>query len=231
MMKRLSRVQIHAVLSWLALGALALLLWTLVLSPRIATAQELKAQSEQVQSANLDLVKKHQEILALGQQAPQLALEAQQLFSRMPQSAQLPAVFRQINSAAWRAGIGSHNVQVINATIPESVDKANATTPNSATGTRPVDLGVHLATMKVEVTVTGTDAQRMTFLSLLQSLDRGLLITGTKSVSNGVKGNVGNLTVTGTMFVLESQLPDLVANAQRIIQSAQQDAEASSGAS
>ncbi|MDP2014784.1 MAG: hypothetical protein Q8L05_11220, partial [Actinomycetota bacterium] len=122
------------------LGLLALAMWTLVLSPRIATAQELKTQTEQVETANITLVKKHQEILRLGEQAPQLAQEAQRLFSRMPQSAQLPEVFRQITAAARQAGISSRNVQVINASIPESVDKTgSAAQPTTAVAK--VDLG------------------------------------------------------------------------------------------
>jgi hypothetical protein len=198
----------------------------MVLAPRIATAQELKTQTAQVESANIALVKQHQEIVLLGEQAPQLAEEAQRLFSRMPQSAQLPAVLRQINTAAWHAGISSRNVQVINATIPESVDKKVGSEP-PATGSDSVDLGVHLATMTIEVTVTGSNAQRLAFLTLLQGLDRGLLITGTNAISDGAQANVGTLTVTGTMFVLESRLPDLVAAAQHIIQRARQDANVS----
>lgn len=226
-MTKLSKVQVNAIVAWLALGVLTFMLWALVISPRIATAQALKAQTEQVESANINLVKQHQEILAQGEQAPQLAMEAQRLFSRMPQSAQLPAVLRQINAAAAKAGINYRNVQLINATIPESVDQKNPPPPASSaavSAAAAVDLGVHLATMTIEVTVTGSNAQRLAFLTLLQGLDRGLLITGTSAVADGLKANSGTLTVTGTMFVLESQLPDLVAAAQEIIQKAQQDA-------
>ncbi len=219
-------MQVTVIIACTALVLLSFTLWSLVLAPRIATAQELKAQTEQVESANIALVKKHQEILALGEQAPQLAQEAQHLFSRMPQSAQLPEVFRQINVAARQAGISSRNVQVINASIPESVDKA-AGAPQPTTGVSAVDLGVHLATMTIEVTVSGSDRQRLVFQSLLRKLDRQLLITGANTVSDGPKTTTGTLTVTGTMFVLESQLPDLVATAQQIIQKAQQDASAS----
>ena len=229
-MRSLSKVQLSVIVSCAGIALLTFLLWTLVLSPRIATAQELKTQTEQVQSANIALVKRHQEILALGEQAPQLALEAQRLFSRMPESAQLPDVLRQITAAAERAGISSRNVQVINATIPQSVDSKNGS-PVPATAAAAVDVGVHLATMTIEVTVTGTNTQRLAFLTLLQVLDRGLLITGTSAVSDGVNPNAGTLTVTGTMFVLESRLPDLVATAQEIIQDAHQDAKDSAAAS
>ncbi|MDP2289393.1 MAG: hypothetical protein Q8M73_12625 [Actinomycetota bacterium] len=228
-MRSLSKEQVTGIITCAVLGLLALAMWTLVLSPRIATAQELKTQTEQVETANITLVKKHQEILRLGEQAPQLAQEAQRLFSRMPQSAQLPEVFRQITAAARQAGISSRNVQVINASIPESVDKTgSAAQPTTAVAK--VDLGVHLATMTIEVTVSGSDGQRLVFLSLLRRLDRELLITGANTVSDGAKSNAGTLTVTGTMFVLESQLPDLVATAQQIIQKAQQDAQDSTTA-
>ena len=224
-MSRLNKLQLNAIVAAVGLALLAFVLWTMALSPRIATAQDLKTQTEQVESANIALVKQHHEILTLADQAPQLATQAQALFSRMPQSAQLPAVFRQINAAAWRAGISSRNVQVINATIPESVDKATA---GASAGSQPLpiaaDIGVHLATMKVEVAVSGTDYQRQTFLSLLQGLDRGLLLTGTNVVSDGTTTNFGTMMVTGTMFVLQSQLPDLVANAQKVIEQAQRHA-------
>lgn len=222
-MRSLGKVQRTLILSCAGLGLLVLLLWSFLLSPRIATAQELKQQTAQVESANIALLKRHQEILTLGDQAPLLAKEAQRLFSRMPQSAQLPGVLRQINAAALRAGISARNIQVINATIPESIDKSigSAHAPSASAAT---DLGVHLATMTIEVTVAGTDGQRLAFLTLLQELDRGLLITGNSAVNDGTSGT---LTVTGTMFVLESRLPDLVAMAQQIIQRARQDALAS----
>ncbi|MDO9486404.1 MAG: hypothetical protein Q7K25_10135 [Actinomycetota bacterium] len=225
-MRRLSKVHVSGILALSGFALLTFLLWALVLAPRIATAQELKMQTAQVESANFSLVKKHQEILALGDQAPLLAQEAQQLFSRMPQTAQLATVLRQINAAAQRAGISSRNVQVINATIPQSVDLERDARQVGAAAA--VDVGVHLATMTVEVTVTGSNAQRLAFLALLQNLDRGLLITGTSAVSDGAKANAGTMTVIGTMFVLESRLPDLVATAQEIIQRARQDASESS---
>ena len=229
-MRSLSKVQVAGLLAGACLVALAVAIWTLLLSPRVATAQELKVQSEQVESANIALVKQHQEILALGAQAPQLANEAQRLFSRMPQSAQLPDVLRQINAAAVHAGINPRNVQLLNATIPEQVD--DKTDPAlSGPATQAVDLGLHLATMDVQVTVTGTDAQRLAFLKLLQGLDRGLLITGTSAVTDGANANAGTLSVTGTMFVLESQLPNLVTTAQEVIAKARQEATDSTTAS
>jgi hypothetical protein len=223
MTMRMGRVAATKAVSIVGLAVLAFALWALVLSPRIASAQVLKQQASQIESANIGLVKTHQELLAMSAQAPQLALEAQHIFSRMPESAQLPVVLRQINSAAVRAGISARNVQVINATIPESVD-AKAGTPPTASTADTSGLGVHLATMTIVVTVTGTDRQRLAFLTLLLGLDRGLLITDTSAISDGTSKSNGNLTVTGTMFVLESRLPDLVSNAQRIITEARQEA-------
>ncbi|MDO8732075.1 MAG: hypothetical protein Q7L55_05815 [Actinomycetota bacterium] len=206
-----------------ALILFAAALWSLVLSPRISTAAQLKEQSAQVEQANITLARRHGEILDLAAKAPQLAHEAQQLFSRMPESAKLPAVLRQIAAAAIASGISTQNVLLINTSIPESLDKVDNSS-NQISANAASSLGVNLATMTIEITVNGSQAQRLRFLDKVQHLDRGLLINAHSTITDGTHATSGTLTVTGTMFVLQSKLPDLVAKAQTIIDKAQQEA-------
>lgn len=234
---RMSRKSLVGLAAVTGLLAMAAALWLVLLQPRIATAASVKQQSVQVEQANLALLKRHREILDLAAQAPAMAREAQRLFSRMPETAQLPQVLQQINAAARASGISTRNIQLISTSIPTSVTapEANGSAPAPGGAKGPgkavagaaaaaTTIGVNLATMTLEVTVNGTSWQRAAFLGRLQSLDRGFLITAHNAVSDGTNKDTGMLTVNGTMFVLESKLPDLVANAQSIIARAQQEA-------
>lgn len=232
---RLSRLSVATVVSVGALVALTAALWILLLQPRIATAATVKQQSVQVEQANLTLLKRHRDILDMAAQAPAMAREAQRIFSAMPQTAQLPQVMQQINDAARASGISARNIALISTSIPKSLTSPDPSSRTPGTPASPgtavagaaataSSLGVNLATMSLEVSVTGTSAQRAAFLGRLQALHRGFLITAHSAVAEGLGKDTGMLTVNGTMFVLESRLPDLVANAQSIIARAQRQA-------
>lgn len=218
---KISKASLSISLTFTGVMLFAIAIWLVILSPRISTSVELKQQAIEVEQSNLLLAQRNREMLVMAKTAPAIVQEAQKLFSRMPESAQLPEVLRQITQAAVSSGISTRNIQMINATIPTSITTDAKLSPNetvaSANG-----LGVNLATMKIEIAVSGSEQQRLNFLERLQKLNRGLLITSDSVTTDGVSTNTGTLAVTGTMFVLESKLPDLVANAQTIINRALQ---------
>jgi hypothetical protein len=89
--------------------------------------------------------------------------------------------------------------------------------------------GVSLAEMDIGITVSGTRESLLAFLDNLQALDRALLITATQvsgaALNDPAAGE--SLTMRGTMFVLQSELPDLVAQVEQLI--AEADAASDAG--
>ena len=202
-----NRVRSVIILGLLGIIALAALSWFMVLSPRLSKADEVALQVEQVEAGNLQLRNRVNQTRDLVEQAPAAAAAAQEIFARMPEAAELPTVLRQITDAAESAGMKPDNVQVISTTVPVAVGAG------SGSG------GVSLASMKIDVTVAGTRPQLLTFLDNLQGLDRALLIDATQiNAVPGPDAKAGEtLQVGGTMFVLQSALPDLVAQVDQLI--------------
>ena len=205
-----NRVRTVTVLGLLGLVGIAAIAWFLVLGPRLSKADEVAAQVEQVETGNLQLRNRVNQTRDLVAAAPQAAAEAQALFARMPEAAELPTVLRQISDAAERAGISPKDVQMISTTVPVAIG-----------GTAPAGAGpgVSLASMKIGVTVAGARPDLLAFLDNLQALDRALLIDGTQTAAapEGEGKASETLQVQGTMFVLRSKLPDLVAQVKALI--------------
>ena len=197
-----SRVRLTAIGGIVIVLAVIAVIWFAVLSPRMSEAAQLDEQATTLETANLGLQNQYNRSLDLARQAPEAALEAQRLFAAMPQQAELPRVLEQITQAALDAGIDAKDVQTINTTIPAPVAPEGATDAS----------GVALAQLQVSITATGGRAQALQFLDNLQALDRILLVTSSRLTAAPVEGakNKQAIQVTGTMFVLQSELPDLV---------------------
>ena len=220
-------VRLATIAAIVIIALISALLWTTVMAPQLSRVSALDTEVAQLGLANVSALKQERQIQTLAEQAPELARQAQELYSRMPQTAELPIVLQQITKAATDAGIRPADITVLNTGIPESVVDEKHPEPGSA-GAAAESVGVKLATMGIEVTVTGTNRQLLAFLDNLQSLDRAVLITETgfaTAVDAAAPGPRESLTVRGTMFVLESKLPDLVTNAQRVIDEARARAE------
>jgi type IV pilus assembly protein PilO len=208
-----NRVRNITVLAVLAVLGLALASWFLLLSPRLAEADEIAAQVEQVEASNLALRNRVNQTRDLAADAPRAAAEAQAIFEKMPRQADLPTVLRQITDAAGAAGIRPVDVQLISTSVP---------VPASAgpKGAKP-PTGVALANMDISISVLGERPELLDFVDNLQALDRAVLITGTQ-VSGGTEPDMPNaLQVQGTMFVLQSELPDLVAQMEQLLAESQ----------
>jgi Tfp pilus assembly protein PilO len=215
----MSRVRLTLIAAIVAVLAIAAILWFFVLSPRMAEASQLTADAEQLQTVNVSLQHQYAESLKQAEEAPQAAAEAQALFAKMPQTAELPTVLDQITQAAVDAGIDPNAIPSLTTGIPLPVSgTANAaTTEQSATG-------VQLAKMDIGVSADGTHEQVLTFLDNLQSLDRVLLVTSTQTSLAGLIDGTPDLEtvqVSGSMFVLQSKLPDLVAEVDALIAQAE----------
>ena len=209
-----SPARVWAVVGGLLLVCFAAAAWFLVLSPRIASSSQVAAQTSQVEKATFQLNVRYRQALTEAAQAPQAAAEAQQLFSSMPQEAELPDVLEQITTAADSAGITGTHLQVINTSVPTPVGaKGSAINPMTAAAK---GAGVNLATMEVSITADGDRTSLAQFLANLERLERALLISSTH-VADTSPGNLPTLQVAGSMFVLQSELPDLVARLDELM--------------
>lgn len=206
------RVRFTVILGVLIIGALTAGVWFLVLSPRMSQSSDIAAQSDQMGVSNATLQARYHTIVKQAADAPALAAQAQAEFSKMPQQADLPAVITQLTDAAAKAGISADGVQVISTGLPAAVAPP-------AGEPAPATTGINLATMAISMTVKGTPAQVFEFTKNLQSLDRAFLVTGTNMTweRQPDKPVQGIMQVQGTMFVLQSKLPDLVAQVKDLL--------------
>ena len=206
------RVRFTLILGLLIIGALTAGVWFLVLSPRMSQSSDIAAQSDQMGVSNATLQARYHTIVKQAADAPALAAQAQAEFSKMPQQADLPAVITQLTDAATKAGISADGIQVISTGLPAAVAPP---TGESA----PATTGINLATMAISMTVKGTPAQVFEFTKNLQGLDRAFLVTGTNMTweRQPDKPVQGIMQVQGTMFVLQSKLPDLVAQVKDLL--------------
>ncbi|MBK9740422.1 MAG: hypothetical protein IPO93_13125 [Actinobacteria bacterium] len=217
------RVRNATVLGALIIVALGALAWFLVLSPRLSKAADINAHAETVAAANLQLQNRYNQTIKQAASTTQAAADAQALFSTMPEEADLPTVLTQIAAAATDAGIKPNDISVISTTVPRTAEDSGRTSKNSGKAAT----NVNLAQMDISLTVNGDRKDLLRFLDNLQSLDRAILITSTELTSailigtDGEKFDTEMIKVGGSMFVLKSKLPDLVANVKQLLQEAQ----------
>jgi hypothetical protein len=224
----MNKVRVNVVVGVVALVAFAALSWFLVLGPRLSTASNLASETEQAEFANTTMLGRYNQTLQQADTATKAASDAQALFATMPQQAELPEVLRQIIDAAGRAGIDGKQIAVINSSVPRSLtgDPATGADPESAAGAAAKGLGVDLAQLDLDITVSGNRPTLLRFLDELQALDRAVLVSSTGLTSLDAAGasasatagkGAQSLDVTASMFVLQSKLPDIVAAVQKVI--------------
>ena len=207
------RVRYTLIVGVLIICAVAAGVWFLVLSPRMSQSSDIAAQSDQMGVSNATLQARYHSSVKQAADAPALAAQAQAEFSKMPQSADLPAVITQLTDAARSAGVTADNIEVISTGLPLPVVTAGAD-PAAAPAN-----GVNLARMDVSMSVSGTPDQMLAFTENLLELDRALLLTSTNLTWDRQpdKPLQSIMQMQGSMFVLQSKLPDLVAQVKALL--------------
>jgi len=206
-------MRLTIVVGVLSLALMSAGIWFLALSPRLSEATRLDQQAVDLETANLGLLNTYNRSLELAREVPQAAAAAQELFEAMPREADLPRVLEQVTEAAVDAGMDPKDVQTINATVPTPVvDPTASGAP-----------GVALAQLQVTVTALGSRDQALAFLDSLQALERELLITSTRLTEAPVQEakDQWSVQVTSTLFVLQSELPDLVQQVEDLLAEAE----------
>lgn len=197
------------------LVVIGVLSWLFVLSPRLSQASDITAQTESVATANLALQGRYNQRLDMARQAPQAATDAVELFTTMPQQADLPDVLRQITDAASAAGIAPRDVTSIRTSVPVPL----AIPAPAGPGETAAPEGAQLAELPLEIAVKGPRKSLLAFVENIQALDRAVLIDSTNY--NQSVGAQEMLTISGSLFMLESELPDLVAQVKDLLSKAE----------
>jgi len=222
----MNRVRLALVGGIVLVLLLAVLLWLFILSPRMSEAAELEQRTADVEMSNITLQRQYADASTQVAQAPQAAAEAQRLFDRMPQTAELPTVLDQISAAAVDAGIPANDVTSLTTGIPAPVAAEGSEGSTTA--------GIQLAKMDVGMSADAGPDAALAFMDNLQELDRAMLLTATNSsganIFGATTGDQQSLQVTGSMFVLQSKLPDLVQQVEDLMVQAQADTAAATDA-
>lgn len=203
-----SKVRLTLLFGVLIILALTALSWNFVLGPRLQSANDLNSQAEQVELANVQALSQFSRLRDQAREIPAAAEEAQALFASMPQEADLPGLLNQITQAAADAGIPAQDITVLSTGVPTPIDPG-AENPS-----------VRLATITLDLTVRGSTNEFGRLLDNLAGLDRSLLIQATNLSIPPEGGQGASMQVSGTIFVLQSPLSDLVANVERLIEEA-----------
>lgn len=204
------------VVAVLALVGLTAAAWFAVLGPRIARVSELQAEQAQWEATSLQLQNRVNMLTSLQEDALTVAANAQQLFERMPKQAELPSVLEDIARAATASGIAPSHITSITPSVPEPVTDQNSR-DDASTLKQARAAQIDYARMRIDIAVVGTRAQVLDFIDALEHLERAFVITSTDVSTDAEGGGELRASVSGTMFVLQSPLPDLVAGVQAAI--------------
>ncbi len=202
------------------LAVVTIVLWTAILSPRMARSAEVNEFADSAETANLSQLVRLNELKKMALDAPTAASRVQKLLARMPQQAELPQLFDQISAAARSAGIATKDISAITPSVPVPLDDPLETSTGAVSDAQQsaAQANVRVARLDVTTSVAGTLKQIENFAKNIEALDRDFLITGL-SIS-GASGEASNKhvgTIKATTFVLQSQLPDLVAEVNKLL--------------
>lgn len=216
----------------LLLVVIAVAGWFVLLSPRLATAGELNDQRDSVETANAVTRTQIEELKQMEAEIGQAKADADLLTRRFPPTAEQSVLFNLVQQAAASAGLPASRISTLTISVPSlgstdgsvtlpgasAADPAStgtAPTDPAAAGTAPTDpsvaattvpvagAGGQLASMTVDVTVSGTKPRLIAFVRALENMDRAFLVT---SINLGGADGASSLTLSGRMFLL----PELV---------------------
>lgn len=196
--------------------------WFVLLSPRLATAGDLNDQRDGVETANAVTRTQIEELKQMEAEIGQAKADADLLTRRFPPTAEQSVLFNLVQQAAATAGLPASRISTLTISVPSlgssdgSVTLPGATSgaPAVDTGTVPTDpalaaappaaAGGQLASMTVDVTVSGTKSRLVAFVRALENMDRAFLVTSINL--GGSEAGSASLTLSGQMFLL----PELV---------------------
>ncbi len=167
-----------------AVLAVAVLLagWFLVVSPKRASADDLRVQAAAQNTKNDVLKNQIAELQALQKDLPKQQAIIADVQQRIPQNPDLPALIRSLSSMATSAGVDIHSFSPVAPVATSAQAPANAVGVNGQT----------LQVINVSMEVDGTYYNIERFFLKMESLKRALLVNGLSlNVSSGGGGSSG----------------------------------------
>lgn len=215
-----------------AVGVLIVLVasWFLLISPRRATATDLRQQATTEQQNADALRDKLADLKAKAKQLPAQEELLRQIQARVPDNPQLPALIRALTAAAADADV---ELVAITPVAPTTViapggaagskgTSSSAATPTSAVGSAATPApglpAITLQSLPLTLVVQGRYMATVQFVSNLENLTRAFLVTGVQ-ISAGATASGGgaapalgsttstpvvSVTVTGSVFLAPS---------------------------
>jgi Tfp pilus assembly protein PilO len=173
--KQLGLLTAVAILAVLAGG------WFLLVSPQRAHAKDLRAQTSEQESSNQSTQQQIAALQAAHKDLPQVQAQLAKLATQLPSNPGLPALIRQLSSAADNAGVDLVSIAPANPTVI-SASPATAVAPSKGTATTPSAAGSaatssSLASLPIVIQVNGGYFQVEQFISNLEALKRSFLTT------------------------------------------------------
>jgi Tfp pilus assembly protein PilO len=152
-----------------AMAVLVLLAgWFLLVSPKRASADDLRVQAAAQTTKNDGLKVQIAELQALQKDLPKQQAIIADVQQRIPQNPDLPALIRSLSSMATSAGVDIHSFSPVAPVASPSQAPANAVGLNGQT----------LQVINVSMEVDGTYYNVERFFLKMESLKRALLVNG-----------------------------------------------------
>lgn len=194
------------VLGGLALMVVAAAGWLLLLGPKTAALAETHTAIQDTQDQNALLSTQLAALRAQADALPETRATAARLAELFPPTADQPGLFKAMNAAARRAGIGSKDITALSPSPPTvaGADGTTAVAPTDGTATTSpgsVPPAADLATQTVTVSFEGSYAQTERLLENLERMDRAFLITSI-TLTGGSDSSTLVTTIGGEMFVM-----------------------------
>jgi type IV pilus assembly protein PilO len=199
-----------------AVGVFAVLAagWFLLVSPQRSHATELQSQAASQETANDGLRARVAQLEAQKKGLPAQQRLLDEIAAKIPASPELPALIRQLSTAAEAAGV---DLVTLAPAAPAAVTASGGTTTTqTATSTGSTAPGASTGTLlqiPVSVTVQGTYFNLTSFFRNVEKMDRGTIVPGWKispaeasgpEAGTGAQAPTDELTATLSTIVFES---------------------------
>jgi Tfp pilus assembly protein PilO len=166
--------------------------WFLLVKPQHAKAASLRQQAQSIQTSNQSLQLQVNQLRQQQQGLPAQQKKLAQIAAKVPNNPALPALIRQLSTAADAAGVNLVSLAPGQPTLVQAT--AGAThLPASATGSAAAGSGAAssttptatLASIPLALNVQGSYYNLEQFFSNVEGLNRAMLVTGFALVPGG----------------------------------------------
>jgi Tfp pilus assembly protein PilO len=186
--------------------------WFLLLTPRVASVEQMNLQVETITAQTINDQNNLKKIEKLALDAPDAARRAQALFSRMPYSvnpSDALTVFEDVISAA---GVKSSDLQSLTAGVPTQLK----VTAKSSKLPGLTESSGNIAEIPVTLSVQTSQAGLIALVEALEKMDR-IFIISSISFANKETSSEISVQIKGSVYILQSALPDIVGQIDQLL--------------